>query len=401
MNTENTNTNAVKNNPNAIAIVSWKLEGLEASCLKKNNKLEKLGYGRPLAIKVVGEWTRKVLFNGVTRHIPMTDVIVEGPSFVSNGAELVAVIDHMGKGLPNVVRIAGTNEVDPSWHTAAANCDHCKTKRNRNRTILVREASGNLLQVGASCVCAYTGHGAASSVLSSFYAMYSEAAGSDVDPDELGGGSSQSYVMVDEFLAAVIITTENGKFYEAGDSINVHRAWVCINRERDKMTGKLHFPEITDADIEQANALVTWAKGAFSMGNNYEANMLAILSRDWVEFKHMRLLASLVASKRRADGKAAEVVAAPVKANAHVGVVGERSDFADLTLVRAPGFASDFGWVTIYCFEDANGNAITWKTGKALELEIGDKVSLKATVKKHGKWNETNQTELTRAKVIG
>lgn len=73
----------------------------------------------------------------------------------------------------------------------------------------------------------------------------------------------------------------------------------------------------------------------------------------------------------------------------------------------------DSGERHIYTFRDADGNCYVWKTANPLgmwvcgekcdnwvEAEIGDKVSMKATVKEHSEYKGTKQTVLTRAKLL-
>jgi hypothetical protein len=385
---------------NTMTILSWKLQGMLDVCEKKNAKLEKLGYGRPLEIKVVREFTKVV--NGyneggdkIQRKIPMIELEIEGPSFVKGAYQLVAVIDHIEGG--NVVRAAGQQAVDPKWYTAAANCDHCGHNRRRNRTILVRENDGAVKQVGASCVCAYTGHGGASSVLSAFYAMFSEAKASDLNPDDLGrGGSMSGGHDVTEFLAAVLIVTDGGKNYDR--EATVAQANACIWKERDRKTGALYFHEVEEADIDAANALIDWAKGSFTRENSYEANLLSILNSSSVIARHLRMLASLVASHRRAMGIKVEVKE-ELRLNEHVGETGTRVVLEKLTLIRTPGFHTQFGYTTIFTFEDTKGRCVIWKTTSDQDIKIGDVVDAKATIKAHGTYNEIKQTELSRAKL--
>jgi len=73
----------------------------------------------------------------------------------------------------------------------------------------------------------------------------------------------------------------------------------------------------------------------------------------------------------------------------------------------------DSGVRHIYTFRDGHGNCIVWKTSNPLgvwvedengceewvEAEIGDTVTMKATVKEHGEYKDTKQTVITRPKI--
>lgn len=83
-----------------------------------------------------------------------------------------------------------------------------------------------------------------------------------------------------------------------------------------------------------------------------------------------------------------------------------------LTLVRETCFNTMYGVMNIYTFNDGNGNCLIWKTGNDICMyfeevddwgyaEVGDKVTLRATVKEHSEYKGTKQTVLTRAQIKG
>lgn len=101
------------------------------------------------------------------------------------------------------------------------------------------------------------------------------------------------------------------------------------------------------------------------------------------------------------------------KVSNYVGEVGERLDIT-LTLKREVSWESHFGYRTqtqyLYIFNDDNGNVLTWKTSnlicgyceKTNDLafaEVGDKVTMKATVKEQTIYEGVKQTVLTRCKI--
>lgn len=67
-----------------------------------------------------------------------------------------------------------------------------------------------------------------------------------------------------------------------------------------------------------------------------------------------------------------------------------------LTLTFKTGFESDFGYVYIYGFKDEAGNIVIYKGSKFFEIEKGDKVTGKATVKAHNVRDGVNQTLISR-----
>ncbi len=86
----------------------------------------------------------------------------------------------------------------------------------------------------------------------------------------------------------------------------------------------------------------------------------------------------------------------------HIAEVGEKVEKV-VTLKRVNWFSTSYGYygtmVGIHCFEDESGNVIVWKTSSAPDMEIGDKVTIKGTVKELGEYKGVKQTVLTRCKI--
>lgn len=55
--------------------------------------------------------------------------------------------------------------------------------------------------------------------------------------------------------------------------------------------------------------------------------------------------------------------------------------------------------IYVYTFKDADGNAVVWKTAKYLDIERGESVEIRGTVKEHSEYKDEKQTVLTRCKV--
>lgn len=71
----------------------------------------------------------------------------------------------------------------------------------------------------------------------------------------------------------------------------------------------------------------------------------------------------------------------------------------DVTLKSIRGFDGTYGWTNIFAFEDNQGHQFIWKTGSYVEVQEGDEVTLKGTIKAHSEYKGIKQTELTRCKV--
>ena len=92
----------------------------------------------------------------------------------------------------------------------------------------------------------------------------------------------------------------------------------------------------------------------------------------------------------------------------HVGIVGKRAVFCDLVIKQLRHFDFRCGSRTLVTFEDAAGNILIWwatrtlydfVSGDEYNLVEGDLVDVRGTVKKHGDYGGTPQTELSQVQI--
>ena len=88
----------------------------------------------------------------------------------------------------------------------------------------------------------------------------------------------------------------------------------------------------------------------------------------------------------------------------HAGQIGDKIEFKGM-YVRTGSWEQKsfrgFGTDTMYAhtFKDVNGNVFVWKTQNGINLEYGQNVDVRGTVKKHSEYDGEKQTELTRCKI--
>lgn len=91
------------------------------------------------------------------------------------------------------------------------------------------------------------------------------------------------------------------------------------------------------------------------------------------------------------------------KESNHVGKVGDKVA-EEVTLNNMASWKSSFrawenNYTFLYNFVDADGNVLVWKTSKCLNINNGDKVNIKGTIKEHSEYKGTKQTVLTRCAI--
>lgn len=99
----------------------------------------------------------------------------------------------------------------------------------------------------------------------------------------------------------------------------------------------------------------------------------------------------------KAQQRREERISADREGSHHVGVVGERREFT-LTVNKVFSFDSQFGVTFINICKDADGNVIVYKGSN--DLEEGETVRVKATVKAHEERDGVAQTLIARPKVL-
>lgn len=87
----------------------------------------------------------------------------------------------------------------------------------------------------------------------------------------------------------------------------------------------------------------------------------------------------------------------------YIGNVGDKIDMI-VTLDHVAYWLNKFrewehNYTYLYSFKDDNGNVLVWQTSKGLEIDDGEKVTIKGTIKEHNEYKEVKQTVLTRCKI--
>lgn len=92
------------------------------------------------------------------------------------------------------------------------------------------------------------------------------------------------------------------------------------------------------------------------------------------------------------------------KQSQYVGEIGQRISF-DVILTHRVFWENNFiDWkpqtMYLHTFKDEDGNVLIWKTTNSLyKLEIGDKITIRGTIKEHSEYNEVKQTVLQRCQI--
>lgn len=361
------------------------------------------------------------------------NVVVEGSTPKLAGWEFLATLLHFyGDEAGNIIQAVPGVEVPKEYRDRGPVCDHCKTKRRRNKTYLLLHEDGRRVQVGSTCIGDFLGRSADNP---EGLAAFCEALnrflgklGALEDGDGEGGCDGpcvyRSYVELPVFLANTASSIREfgwlsrGKAYETGregcataDEVS-HRLF-SVRRYDNRDELKRLTP--TASDFDEAKAAIEWGKAIGDDCNDYLHNVKTLCEAGFTTHHTFGVAASIVFAYRRHLGKLAE--RAKAADSEYFGTVGKREVFHGLRVTRISSFDSFYGTKWVVGFEDADGNRAVWFSTKLPrvgfltgehefhdtlvreELAIGETVIVKATVKEHGEYKGARQTVLTRCDI--
>lgn len=311
--------------------------------------------------------------------------------------------------------VHGDDERLAAYRDAGPVCDHCGFRRNRKKVVVLEGETGALTVVGSTCLKDFLGyHGDPEKVLR-FYEGLGDMMG-DLDDD----GPSDRFprlpdlVPTEPFLALAAATVRvfgfTPKSAYDGTPTAERVADMLFPPRKDKHNREYleemeEKVEVTDDDAERATSIKGWINGAAAdaPNNNYLNNLATVLAGSWVNLRHFGLGVSAVSAYDRALGITIkrEVEAKVAAASEWVGTVGKREVFIGTVTAVIP-YETMYGSGKVVKMLDADGNTLKSLTSGAWAygLNVGDEVTVKATVKSHDTWREAKETNLTRAALV-
>lgn len=304
-------------------------------------------------------------------------------------------------------------------------CDHCETNRNRARLYVIREnATGKLIQLGHSCIELYLGLSP-----KGLWALAYDAELKAFADEDSGGYDVGVYgVEVRKVLAYAFIFSDRGRSYvsrkaawegrSATASVVSEALFVTPRPPRqqdyrgDGYTKALADYEQYLADIAEADR--TWREESTLLddivaiaetidgSSDYGQNLAVILAGSTVSGRNVGILASLVSVYARERELAIQRAAAPEVAKGYLADVGVRiKSEITITLKTVRHSDNDYGQSTWLVGFTPDQHMVTWSASRFIDMDPGDTLTLSAaTVKAHREYRGSDQTVLTRCKII-
>lgn len=384
-------------------------EDISKKMKRLSRKATKRG-GTPATLDVVAEELVPLI-----QHDPVTGKLIDPPRLIKvlrvkaggqlfkmNGYELVCSLEHTAAG--NLIRKAPGHEDDDvsAYREAPANCDHCNTRRSRHDTYVLKAEGGKLMQVGRNCLADFIRSEDVATILNGREVqelLYGADIGeSSFDDDAFGGGSGGEFFFnLNQVVALSYREVRKNGYRKASNEFGTTKGAVSFALGQRPSDSGLAYDwdeaQATKEDYEGAKEIIKFVE-EMEGESDYVHNLKVSFARGGVNYRALGIVVSAAGSYFRHLGIVAE---RKRKLNEHFGEVKARYDL-ELTLVRRNGYDTGFGWKTILIFEDDKGRNFVWKTMSPPDLDIGDKVTGKGTVKEHSEYKERKQTQLSRCK---
>ncbi|KKN96872.1 hypothetical protein LCGC14_0165160 [marine sediment metagenome] len=439
--------------PESIEIVSYKcyrsehwvpaskLAKLATKLKRLANKSKKLGTAS-VQMTDTGEVENRVVDSHKNAYGELVEikhsfhrVVIEGEAPTYSGWTFLATLEYLGEH--TIVKVVPGQDLPEKYRKADNYCDHCRTKRRRKETFVVRnDETGETKQVGRQCVADFLGGRDPHAVgdLCSFYSTFNAVWG-NLDPDmdlrDLSGYESLiSLVALLTYTSASMRKDGWLSRTAAKDRGDYTSATADLAVEGLFWNGHGKPPlKSTEQDQEQAEAAAKWAAELTDdeVKNDYMHNVRVIGMVRWCRYKQIGYAASILVAhqkhleheiqRREREKSQAE----RSQTSGYFGEIKKRYEL-ELKVVRVHCVQSDWGETTIYGLVDKDGNEFTWfcsnepqvdrKTGKQVPRDTmhpndiyygllrGNTYKLKGTVTKHNAYKDIKQTVINRCTVL-
>ena len=348
-------------------------------------------------------------------QVEMVDVTIAGETPKVGEYEFVASIEVLDGG--NFVDTVPGLEIHPGalldYRETDGHCDHCRVQRARKHVFIARKTgTSQYKQIGRTCLRDFLGTDNPNVIIQqfAFWRLFDEGG------EEDGWSGFGSYPWEHELRDALALTgtiirlhgwcSKGAAYNDERLTPTVEHLWDFWSHPKDKYAiprAEKIQEERRESDETLADEVIAWVR-ASTDDNDYFHNLRVSFRDDLLgDAKRLGLAISAVASYHRHIERELKYAAARKQnANsAHVGEVKERLRGLHVTLEQARSMG-DNGWgeTELLKFRSDDGDLFAWFTGSCPRLDIGEKVTIDGTVKRHSEFKGTKETLLTRVRVL-
>lgn len=383
---------------------------------KSNRKSFKLGMGGLEATFGVVRKVEVVGRNGrpTGNFTSMVDVTISGVNPVLNGWRLIAVVSPLKADDGKLMAITTTVPGETFGELVAdpLNCDHCKVRRDRLETFIVRHESGETKQVARNCLKDYVGgNNCDADSVAALIGLRNKLIAATEALGNVRDFSSVSFRNVMAYAIAAIRChgwLSKGKAYTDGGTPTATRVSVAMEFARCEFVNEnvvaaemisrgLTAADLpTEADFEAATSkleelsVILDRMESEGSTNDYTQALRILSVAGTVNRKAMGIAVSAVSFvAREVAPKAATTV------SNYVGSVGEKITVkASLVSANKLGTGS-----TLLTFTTSDGNVLKYFANGPVSVVEGSVYEVAGKVKAHQEFRGRKETMLNYAKV--
>lgn len=264
MDNENPNANNLLDNERVYRISLPFIEVLDERLEKLNKKAKKLGVS-PVSYEIVGEEIEEE-----DDYVKVFKLIrVFGSAPIINGWRFEMKIEH-NDGF-NILYPSPDSELSPNkWVEADSDCGHCGSRRDRNNTYILSEIeTGNVIQVGSSCLKDFLGHASPQAIadwVEFLQGFEWDLESSDSDMDFWGERGVRYYDATSFLCKVACVVRRNGWISRSAGSYNrtptADTAWMWTTAKAKQLDALIRDGyEVTEEDVELADFALDYCRG--------------------------------------------------------------------------------------------------------------------------------------------
>lgn len=322
--------------------------------------------------------------------------------------EVIAVLDHKAiEGNENLIHVIKEGITVPlQYRTVKSICEHCHSDRERNKTVLLQDDTGNIKQVGTTCIKEYTGIDGLDII-----SAYQDIHNIIIDNNNLNAdfdriGNYPKYKSTFDYLS-ICIELINSEGYTKEPTNNrqttKNASWDLLEKE---------YKASEQSKQLAHNVIDYFNNNTFDESQNFLNNIKLYLSQEYTKASGFIAYAYIAYQKQMEYEAKKQAEQSNKKSSEYIGKIGDKIQI-ELTLKKRIAYETNYtyygGTSYIYIFEDNKGNQYKWNSAKFLEkivnneyiaINENDSLKLKGSIKALEEYKGTKQTVLTRCKVI-
>ena len=389
-------------------IPTFRLPVMESRLEKLNKKAFKLGCDEGVITITSEPFIRQVVWNDEKYDIEFVTVSVSGQAPKLEGWTFVGYIDTEG--------LVYGDHIEDSERERQGECDYCGQVRARKHTFVITHDDGNRKVVGSSCLKDFFGGQSPDSIarwLTIFKDFTDDFRSNDFQDDyQFNTVQTLSYILegTRKMIRAFGWVSGGQAYQEIGLTSTKDRVDTYLNGKGSRECNKLvqawydaqRENDYPDTDPQLIENAIEWAKSLKGDENNYLNNIGILGEQGYATARQLGMAVSILPSYEKEVAKRIreEARKAIADASEHVGEIGKREVFDNVVLTEVKYIEGQFGVSVLHKF-NMDGNQLVWFGSRELGgVEIGDKISIKATVKRHDEFNGIPQTAINRVVAV-